>query len=123
MARRDPDMALDFLRLTRIPPLSGSPRTYGVTDIETSLEIRLANLVVQKDPERALRIARASLARGVSFELNGLLSQLQQKDQKSARPFTKRSLTKLNDENLAANQEVANFADESVVLISAAADG
>lgn len=110
MGRRDPDLALAFLRLTREPPSSGSPRAYGVTDNEISLEIRLANLVVAKDPERALRIARASLSRGVSFELNGLLSQLQQKDKESAKAFYKEIVDKLNNENLAANHEVANFA-------------
>ena len=110
MARRDPDLALAFLRLTRAPPLSGAPRAYGVNDNEISLEIRLANLVVEKDPERALRIARASLSRGVSFELSGLLSQLQQKDHKSASVFYKEIVDKLNGENLAANQEFANFA-------------
>lgn len=110
MARCDPDLALAFLRLTREPASSGAPRAYGVTDNEISLELRLANLVVEKDPESALRIARASLARGLSYELNGLLSQLQQKDQKFAQAFYKEIVDKLNDQNLAANQEVANFA-------------
>ena len=111
MARRDPDLALKFLRFTREPASGGGvPRAYGVSDNEISLEIRLANLVVEKDPERALRIARASLSRGVSYELSGLLSQLQQKDQESARTFYKEIVDKLNDESLVANQQVANFA-------------
>ena len=110
MGRRDLDLALEFLRLTRIPQPRSSERAYGLADNESNLEIHLANLIVQKDPAKALSIAREVLARGLSHEMNGLLSQLQQKDEASARVFYREIVAKVNAENLANNQEVSNFA-------------
>ena len=110
LARRDPDLALEFLRLTRIPQPGSTARAYGMADFESNLEIHLANLIVPKDPARALSIARANLARGLSHEMNGLLSQLQQKDQASARAFYRDLVDKVNAEIPANNQEVSNFA-------------
>jgi len=115
MGRRDPELALEFIRLTRIPqPRSG--RAYGLADNESNLEIHLAVLIAQKDPARALSIARANLARGLTHEMTGLLSQLREKDEASGKAFYREIVEKLKGEDMANNQEVSNFA---VSLLSA----
>ncbi len=65
MGQRDPEMALAFLRATR-PPSSMTSRGnhYGS---ETNIELQLAGLIAQKNPEQALKLARASLRKGVTY--------------------------------------------------------
>jgi hypothetical protein len=108
LAQRDPEMALAFLRATRLPTVGGQRRFYD--NNEASIELRLANLIAGKDPEAALRVARASLARGLTDDLVGVLSQLEQKNKAAAETFYKEIVAKIKSEGLAPNQDASNLA-------------
>lgn len=108
MAHHDPELALTFLRATRQPSPNSSPS--GAPDNETNLEVLLAGRVAAKNPEMALSMARASLAQGVSHNLLGLLSQLQQKDPAAAQKFHREVVDRINDSDLVRNQQTASVA-------------
>ncbi len=109
IANRDPELALSFLRQTRFQPASESRSGWhGMS--ETNLELQLCNLIVAKDPARALSIARASLSQGVSWSLIGFLSQLQQKDPKAAQDLYSEIVARIKSEDLGRNQEATNIA-------------
>ena len=108
MAQRDPDMALAFLRATR---LSAAPDSVGNQQaVETELELRLAGLIAAKDPAQALRMARAALQKGVPYGVIDLISQLDQKDRSSAQTLHREVLDRLKTEDLLRNHEAANSA-------------
>lgn len=108
MARRDPDMALAFLRATRV---STMPESFGDQQAtETELELHLANLIVDKDPTQALRMARAALQKRVTYGVIQLISQLDPKDRASAQALHQEVLDRLKTEDLRRNYEAANAA-------------
>ena len=107
IAPHDPEMALTALRQTRFP---AALTRQWLPQHETSLELTLANFVVAKNPELALKIARASLSRGVSWNLSSLLSQLAQKDVKLAQGFYGEIVARLKSDDLSKNSEPANYA-------------
>jgi hypothetical protein len=103
VARRDPQLALDMLRATRqLPP----PRTatYRWPD-ESDLEQEIANEAAERDPKRALQIARESLARGLTFELMNLLYRLNQQNQDAGTEFAGDLIGKLQTANLAIDAQ------------------
>ncbi len=108
MAHHDGELALAFLRATRLPSLDSNPS--GIPDNEINLEVLLAGRIAAKNPELALRMARASLSRGVSHNLLGLLTQLQQKDPATAQKFHRELVDRINDDDLAHNQQTASVA-------------
>jgi hypothetical protein len=107
MARRDPAIALAFLRATRptLNPLQNNQQTN-----ETALELHLAGLVAAQDPEQALRLGREALRRGVSYPLLPLLSQIAAKNKDLARTLHKEIVERLKNEDLSKNSEAANTA-------------
>jgi hypothetical protein len=105
MARRDPAMALAFLRATR-PPIK-SPYNNQQAN-ETNLELHLAGLVAAQDPEQALRLGREALRRGVSYPLLPLLSQLAARNKDLAQTLHKEIVERLRNEDLTRNSEAAN---------------
>ncbi|MFI5175150.1 MAG: hypothetical protein ACHQKY_09855 [Terriglobia bacterium] len=80
----DAELALDFLRATRMPSITQPRFFYSQTDGELELEGNLANQIAQRDPRRALEIAEVGLAKGFSFPAINLLWQLRQKDSEVA---------------------------------------
>jgi hypothetical protein len=108
MAQRDPDMALAFLRATR---LSSVPESFGDQHaVETELELQLAGLIAAKDPAQALRMARSALRRRVTYGVVQLISQLDQKDRTLAQALHLEVLDRLKAEDLLRNYEDANAA-------------
>jgi len=107
MARRDPEMALAFLRATR-PPLRSTDNNQQAN--ETNLELHLASLVAVQDPEQALRLGRAALRRGVSYPLIPLLSQMAGKNKEMAQMLHREIVERLRNEDLTKNSEAANAA-------------
>src|SRR5438552_6705109 len=102
VARRDPQLALDMLRPThQLPPPRIDP-TFRPPD-ETDLEQEIANEAVERDPKRALQIARESLARGLSFELMNLLYRLNQQSQEAGTEFAADLIDKLQTANVAVD--------------------
>jgi hypothetical protein len=108
VARRDPDLALELLRSTRAASPPPSPLLgMGQSDEETRMEQTLAVQVAANDPKRALAMAEESLSKGLSFELLGLLGQLNSKDKDMAKQLATDIISKLSSENLVTNHEAA----------------
>ncbi|HZE68367.1 MAG TPA: hypothetical protein VE135_02430 [Pyrinomonadaceae bacterium] len=106
MALHDPDMALAFLRATRFPadaPMYSS-------NWERNLELSLSRAIAAKDPERALKIARESLSKGLTYELISLLAELERKNKPAAQSLYESVINRIKDEDLSRNQEAANIA-------------
>jgi hypothetical protein len=107
MAHHDPEMAMAFLRATRLPLASESAQHRAN---EVHLELHLAGLIAAKDPAQALRLARASLRKGMPYGVVQVLTQIDAKDRNSARSLHGEIVDQLKNEGLSRNQEVANFA-------------
>ncbi len=77
---------------------------------ERNLELQLASQIATNDPQRALRIARARLSDGLSYQLVNLLYQVYSTDPAGARELHKDIVDRLRDERLLQNQETLNSA-------------
>jgi hypothetical protein len=106
LAAHDPDAALSFLRATRLGAAT-DPRAKWYSDTETNLELRLAGMVAKQNPARALELARATLSRGVSYSMIGLLNELQKKDPGSAQTLYKEMVDQIKSEDLERNYDLA----------------
>jgi len=110
IAQHDPELALTFLRETRLQQAATNSQSNWYAQNETNMELNLAAQIAARNPARALQLARASLSKGVSYGLVGLLSQLQQKDQKTAQTLYKEIVEQIKNEDLAQNPESTNVA-------------
>ena len=109
LAQRDPEAALSFLYSTVPPPNPYSDRFEQVTQ-ETMMELSIANQVVEKDPNRALQIARKNLKTRLSSNLMSTLSILSRKDPELAAELANEMAGKVLDEKLLKNPEAAHLA-------------
>ncbi|MDQ3820607.1 MAG: hypothetical protein M3362_23390, partial [Acidobacteriota bacterium] len=111
LIRRDPQLALDFVRHARPPqqPQQADPRyvdaSYGLL-----MEAQIATQIAQKDPALALQVGLESLDKGFSSALGQLVWQLQEKDRDGASRLASAIIKKLLAENLLFNNEAANLA-------------
>ncbi len=93
MARRDAQLALDFLAATR------PPNSVSSTDQETQIEMMLAQQITQQDPKRALAIAKEKLASTKNFSaVANVIYGLREKDFPLAQDLMDTILTKLRAE-------------------------
>jgi len=104
LAQRDPAMALSFLRATHPP--SGL-KTLGN---ESSLELHLAGLIAQKDPEEAVKIARASLRKGLTYSAVSLLQNVFSKNPEAARALHTEMIDRLRTSDLSTDHDASNAA-------------
>jgi len=112
VARRDPQLALELLRSSRLQlviPANESGRGFGVPD-DVTLEQQIAAEGAARDPQRALQIARESLSKGLSFRALELLYKLNQKDGEVASKFAGDVIDKLRARNLAADPAAGSIA-------------
>ncbi len=116
IARHDAQLALEVLRATRQPRPPQADSSYKQPDPERQLEMSLASQIAANDPKQALEIAEKSLAKGVSYQVTGLLNQLQIKDQEAATKLAGDIIAKLYSEDLTTNQEAANVALQLVQM-------
>ncbi|HEX7332591.1 MAG TPA: PPC domain-containing protein [Pyrinomonadaceae bacterium] len=112
LAERDPDMALNFLQSTtpRHSPYGG-PRELSLQ--ESALEISIANQIAQKDPNRAVQLARRNLKQGYRSELVHTVSLLAQKNPELATELVHEIASKLLSED-----KLSNKADAATLTIS-----
>ena len=109
IAGRDAQFALDLLRSSPLVVPEGSDLSLGMNNQELMLEQAIAAQAAEKDPKLALKIAQESLKNGVSMNLLGLLSRLQQKDSEAATSLAGDIVKKIRTEDLTTNHE-ARFA-------------
>src|SRR2546421_2841965 len=111
IAPHDADLAISALQQTRLQ--TDNRARYGgnwTANNEANLEMMLANMIAAKDPAAALKLARTSLSRGVSWNVIAFLPTLYQKDATSAQTLYKEIVARIKDDNVTRNAELANNA-------------
>ncbi len=98
IAKYDPELALTFLKSTEVT--TGQMVPDRIADHECELELRLAKKIAADKPEMALKIARESLARGLSDDLLVVLRQLNRKHKDGALTLYKEIVSKIKDVNI-----------------------
>ena len=103
VAARDPQLAMDMLRATRLtPPDYQQNAGYHLPD-DRDLEQEIANQTAARDPKRALQLARESLAKGLTFQVFGILLQLNEKSPEAAQEFAGDVIDKIQTSNVATD--------------------
>jgi hypothetical protein len=115
VARRDPQLALDMLRASRPAPLAQDGGKFEVPD-ETELENWIATEAAERDPKKALQIAREVLAKGLKFELLHLVQRLNKHNQEMATEFAGDIIGKLQTANLTADLDTWQLADTLLII-------
>lgn len=109
VARRDPQLALDMLRSSRQVAIEPMPEGFLSPD-DRELEQQIAAEAVDRDPERALQLARESLSKGLSYQLFDPLFRLNQRDPKLGTRFAGEILEKLRNRNFGTDPHAARLA-------------
>jgi hypothetical protein len=123
VAKHDADLALDLLVQTRpakitealakaIQPnakqeggmMNFNPDQYRVQQ-EIALEQRFAVLAAEQNPDKAIKLIKDSLAKGISWNVLPLLQKLTQKDQKKAADLADEIVKKIADTDLTKKRE------------------
>ncbi|HVQ56843.1 MAG TPA: hypothetical protein VMS29_08815 [Pyrinomonadaceae bacterium] len=118
IAKHDADLALELLVQTRSPKLveamaraaepnaksSGdmfdfNPDRYRVQQ-EIALEQRFALLAAEQNPDKAIKLIKDSLAKGISWNVMPLLQKLHEKDPKKAQSLADDVVAKIVDTDL-----------------------
>lgn len=110
IAGHDPDLAVSAMGQTRVQTNGAGNQRSNLDQNEANLEMNLASLIVNKEPAAALKLARGSLARGVSWNVINFLPQLYQKDQKAGQDLFQDIVSKIKGENIGRNPDLANNA-------------
>lgn len=110
IAATDPELALEFLRATRILIDPNTlPPGYVQPNSELQLETTLATQVANKNPKRALQLALESLKKGYSYNLVETINRLQGTDRAAAGQLAAAIADKLKNENILKNQEATQL--------------
>ncbi len=121
MAQRDPRLARELLRTTRSQETGGHSRRGDVL-ADRPLELNLATQLAESDPGQALEIAEESLAGGLSYELPGVLSALQEKDPAAAARLASQMVTRLRTEKIGESDVAKSVAVSLLRLATQTAD-
>lgn len=113
----DPEMALNFLRSTRVLANPEGARGIGSGDRELQLELSLATQVAATDPKRAFQMAEDTLKRGSSTSLLTMLQQMRAKDPELAAKLAHDIAAKLMNESLLKNLEAAYLASSLLHVV------
>jgi hypothetical protein len=105
IARCDPELALTFLRSTRIE--TGVPYN---NSYERSVELYLSRVIAAKNPELAAKVARESLKQGLSYDYISLLLDLQRKNSSLTESLYADIVDRIKEEDLARSTEAINVA-------------
>ena len=110
VSQHDAELALTFLRSTRMLANPDAGPYNSQPDQEISLEMIVASQIAVKDPGRAFQIAGESLDRGYSSGLTGVISSLRNSDPALAARLMKGAVARLQDEKLLVAPDAANLA-------------
>src|SRR6267143_811072 len=101
IAKRDPELALEFLQATVMPVEPELP--YEMRQYENKLALRLARQSAARNPQLALKLGRQMLAKGLSTDLLPVLYQLERTDDSTSRTFHRDIVDKIKSTNLMRN--------------------
>ncbi len=96
LTERDPALALEFMAMSR-----GSA---AEDDQDRAIEIQLATALIESDPKRAVEVAEANIARGVSYNVMNVISSLRSRDPEGAAHLATVLLAKLKTVRLMSDQ-------------------
>ena len=104
IARHDPELALAFLKETFVAVAEAMREPHGkvprsVTDLEYSLEMRLAKRIGPRDANVTSQLARQSLEHGLSPDLVALVLRLNEKNKDEAQNLYKAIVQKIAESN------------------------
>jgi hypothetical protein len=109
LANIDPDLALTFLRATRIPSTPEIGVRVNSQDQELRMEFNLANQIAARDPKRAFQVAEEALTRGYSYDLTNIISLLRSSEPSMAAKLARATAAKLQTDKLLASPEASNL--------------
>jgi hypothetical protein len=128
IAKRDADLALELLALTRTAKmtemlakasdpnakqdggmLNYNPEQNRVRQ-EIALEQQFAVLAAEQNPDKAIKLIKESLAKGISWNVLPLLQKINQKDEKKASALADDVVRKIVDTDLTKKREELNAA-------------
>ena len=109
VAQHDPQLAMDMLRATRLTVPDYQNAGYHLPD-DRDLEQEIANQTAARDPKRALQLARESLAKGLTFQVYGVLLQLSEQNPEAAQEFTGDLIDKIQSSNLITDTTASGVA-------------
>ncbi len=132
IAKWDAELALEILVRTRpakvaaaiakLQQPSTGPQRAGGFDMEAmrgrreiQLEQSLAAIVAEQDPEKAVKMIKESLSKGISYSLINLLQKLHQKDEKKAAELGAVIISKILDTDLTRREEEMGVAVQMLV--------
>lgn len=123
VAKHDADLALELLVQTRPAKLaelmakasqpnkkqeSGmfnyDPNEWKIRE-EIALEQKFAILAADENPDKAIKMMRESLSKGLSYNLTQLLDKLNKKDADKAKSFSEELISKIKDMDLTKNRQ------------------
>ncbi len=128
IAKNDAELALELLVQTRSAALADSilkasaPDARSDSDMmsfspekqrvrqEVALEQRFALLAADENPDKAIKLIKESLAKGVSYNVLQLLQKLNKKDEKKATELAGEVIKKLLDTDLAKKSDELQIA-------------
>ncbi len=128
VAKRDADLALEMLTQTRPAKLAEAmakasqpnarqegelfnfnPDQFRVRQ-EVALEQQFALLAAEQNPDKAIKLFKDSLAKGISYNVLPLLQKINQKDEKKAASLADDVIAKIVDTDLVKKKEDLNTA-------------
>jgi hypothetical protein len=113
VAKHDADLALELLVQTR-PAKPNKKQESGMFNYnpnewkirqEIELEQRFAILAADENPDKAIKMMRESLSKGLSYNLMQLLDKLNKKDADKAKSFSEELISKIKDLDLTKNRQ------------------
>ncbi len=128
IAKHDADMALELLVQTRPAKINealinasapNAKQTSGYMDFnpdqyrvraELALEQQFAVLAAEQNPDKAIKLIKDSLAKGISWNVLSLLQKLNKKDEKKAAALADDVVKKIVDTDLTRKSEDLNAA-------------
>ena len=109
LAQRDPEAALSFLYAT-VPPPNPYSNQREQSSQESMMELSIANQIMEKDPNRALQLARKNLKTRPTTNLLTTLNMLRRQNPELAVELATEITAKLLNEKLLKNPEATNLA-------------
>jgi len=109
LSQKDPALALDFIRATRMRPRPKSGPFDQPYDEESAVELHLAAQIANSDPGQAFRLACEQLERGLSPNIVSVLFSLQEKSPEMAKELSRLFSQKLQSSIVANNPEASNI--------------
>ena len=105
----DPELALTFIRSTRLPE-DYTIQYMGQADPDIGLELNLAMKIGAKDPGRAVQIAEDTLVRGHSAMMGNVVTAVRNSNPALASRLAKATAAKLQEGTLLSSADAGNAA-------------